>query len=358
MAKISIVVPVYNAELHVERCIRSLCGQTEEDIEIVLVDDGSNDQSYSICLKYQERDKRVRVFRKNNGGPHSARKMGVHEASGELVTFVDSDDWIEPNAIELMLTNMRDNDADVVVLGYIDDMNCEYNQDCECEQNVNDITDGIYTGERLTREFHEKMLCDNYSFSQKVIPSLWAKLFYKQRLQEIMDGLDDDISMGEDLVCTMTYFLNSEVVMINQKTKIYHYCINNDSITYRYDKKYFDKTVRLYSFLDKVLCKVNNECIKDNFNRYKVYLIYRQFGIMLSAVQWKDVLKTLGLLNEACCMEEVQCALRLCNIAKLRIGIAPKCALYCMRTKKIKILKLLTFVWWKLLALRGKMDLK
>ena len=96
MPKISVIVPVYNTEKYLHRCIDSVLAQTFTDWELLLIDDGSKDTSGSICDKYAAKDKRIRVFHKENGGVSSARNLGRDYAQGEWVTFVDSDDYIEP----------------------------------------------------------------------------------------------------------------------------------------------------------------------------------------------------------------------------------------------------------------------
>ena len=96
--KISIIVPVYNAERYLHRCIDSILAQTFRDFELLLIDDGSKDNSGYICDEYAEKDERVKVWHKENGGVSSARNVGLDNARGEWVTFADSDDWLESNA--------------------------------------------------------------------------------------------------------------------------------------------------------------------------------------------------------------------------------------------------------------------
>lgn len=95
LGKISVIVPIYNADRYLERCLSSIIGQTYKNLEIICVDDGSTDNSLAICNKYSLLDNRIKVIHKNNGGVTSARKAGMKIASGEWVGFVDSDDWLE-----------------------------------------------------------------------------------------------------------------------------------------------------------------------------------------------------------------------------------------------------------------------
>ena len=109
---ISVIVPVYNIESeYLERCIRSICNQTYKNLEIILVDDGSNDGSGIICDKFAMEDSRIRVFHKENGGSSSARNLGIKEAKGEYIGFIDSDDYIEPDMYELLAGAVEKYDA-------------------------------------------------------------------------------------------------------------------------------------------------------------------------------------------------------------------------------------------------------
>ena len=111
---VSIIVPVYKVEKFLQKCLDSIINQTYQNLDIVLVDDGSPDKCGIICDEYAAHDSRIRVFHKSNGGVSSARNMGLQGASGEFVCFVDADDWLEPNAIKLLVSQQRITDADVV----------------------------------------------------------------------------------------------------------------------------------------------------------------------------------------------------------------------------------------------------
>lgn len=113
--KISIIVPIYNVEEYIEKCIDSLINQTYKNIEIVLVDDGSTDKSYDICKRYSEKDSRIKLIHKKNGGLSDARNVGIDNATGEYITFVDSDDWLSYNYCEIMIKEINETKADIVM---------------------------------------------------------------------------------------------------------------------------------------------------------------------------------------------------------------------------------------------------
>lgn len=114
MPLLSIIVPIYNSEMYLKKCLTSICKQTYYNLEIILVDDGSNDNSLKICNSFAERDKRIKVISQSNCGASAARNTGLSVATGEYVTFVDSDDWLELIYVEVCLSQLLDDDADVI----------------------------------------------------------------------------------------------------------------------------------------------------------------------------------------------------------------------------------------------------
>lgn len=118
MNKISVIVPVYNVEKELERCVKSICSQTYKNLEIILVDDGSTDNSGKICDELAKKDERIKVIHQKNAGVASARLTGYQKSSGEVVAFVDSDDYIELKMYEVLMKNMDDTNADIVFCDY------------------------------------------------------------------------------------------------------------------------------------------------------------------------------------------------------------------------------------------------
>lgn len=117
LPKISIIIPVYKVEEYLNRCIKSVVDQTYNNLEIILVDDGSPDNCPAICDKWAEKDSRIKVIHKNNGGLSDARNIGMKIASGELIGFVDSDDWISKEMYQLLYENMKENESDISACG-------------------------------------------------------------------------------------------------------------------------------------------------------------------------------------------------------------------------------------------------
>lgn len=115
--QVSIIVPVYNIEKHIEKCVESLISQTYDNIEILLVNDGSSDNSALICHQYEKKDKRIKVINKVNGGLSSARNAGIKEAQGQYLVFVDGDDYVHQKFIEKLYLSIRDSSAEIVACG-------------------------------------------------------------------------------------------------------------------------------------------------------------------------------------------------------------------------------------------------
>lgn len=120
MPKISVIVPVYNVAPYLKKCVDSIINQTFTDIEIILVDDGSTDESGTICDQYAQKDSRVKVIHKPNGGLSDARNSGLEVCSGEYIGFVDSDDWISPDMYETLIHFAVKEDLDVAMCGVLD----------------------------------------------------------------------------------------------------------------------------------------------------------------------------------------------------------------------------------------------
>lgn len=115
MEKISVIIPVYNSEKYINKCVESLINQSYKNLDIVLIDDGSTDSSGKICDEYAKQDLRIQVFHQKNGGPSKARNYGLKKAQGEYITFVDSDDWLVENAIEKCYEVIKTEDSDILI---------------------------------------------------------------------------------------------------------------------------------------------------------------------------------------------------------------------------------------------------
>src|SRR5699024_11167807 len=143
MPKISVIVPIYNVEEHLDRSIQSIINQKMTDIEIILINDGSLDNSLSICKKYRDKDSRIKLFDKNNGGVSSARNLGIQKSNGDFLAFVDHDDWIEEGMMNTLYLHAIAKDTDIAICNYkveseinINEKIISHNQDLFTEKDI------------------------------------------------------------------------------------------------------------------------------------------------------------------------------------------------------------------------------
>lgn len=227
MELISIIVPIYNSQEYLGQCLDSVIAQTYQKLEIILVDDGSTDGSYDICKNYVDVDNRVKLLHTENGGEASARKAGFYASSGAIITFVDSDDWLETDAIERMYAEMEMQDADIVVTGFMETRG-------EKGRIVyNRLPSGVYQGERLRTELFPTMLCHADYFELGLWPYFWNKMFRRGVLEPCIVSLNEELVVGVDAVGTFPAFLNAKVVSIMHEA-FYHYRIHPKSIMHKF----------------------------------------------------------------------------------------------------------------------------
>lgn len=207
MPKISVIVPVYNTEKYLHRCIDSILAQTFTDFELLLIDDGSKDNSGTICDEYAAMDSRVRVFHKENGGVSSARNLGLDNARGEWISFVDSDDWIEPILIESCIGVISEtHNIDIIRYGYYEEEPLN-KRVIRCGTNDNEVILSLIT-------FYEK--CGNYCYWGFV----WNTAFKKDLIGELR--FDENINYCEDHIFTYEYMLRCRTMRF-LPLPLYHY---------------------------------------------------------------------------------------------------------------------------------------
>lgn len=232
--KVSIIVPVYKAEAYLHRCIDSILAQTFTDWELLLIDDGSPDRSGEICDEYAKKDKRIRVFHKENGGVSSARQRGVKEARGEWICFVDADDALPLNALCIMLSYAAKYDTDIVVGGLLNDKRM------------------LALSPQLTIENYRKGLIE-----ESIPASPWAKLFRRELFTPIVFDMPRSIVFGEDLLMNIRLAYNTSKPVVVCKEKVYEYeqneesCMHTFKMTVGYAALYFSEKARSIPDFDK-----------------------------------------------------------------------------------------------------------
>ena len=229
---ISVIVPIYNSEKYLKRCISSIVNQTYNNLEIILVDDGSTDKSASICDEYANKDLRVIVIHKENGGLSSARNAGLKAASGELIGFVDSDDYIEETMYEKLKENMDKYGSDISV--------CQFYKSF---RYMDDLVDGldkeeVYDG----KDKFDNLENDNYFMTVVA----WNKL-YKKKIFSRIKYPEGRLFEDSYIICSLLAKAN-KVSYLNEPL---YYCTIRNSGTYKtFNDKYYERIESCDKFID------------------------------------------------------------------------------------------------------------
>lgn len=226
MPQVSIIVPIYNAVQYIQTCLMSICNQSLEDIEIILVDDGSTDECGNICDNLAMTDGRVKVVHQENSGLPAARRTGLQLAKGDFVTFVDADDWIERDFCKCLYVAVQDVGAELAVAGHFVD-----GKDYSRAQGSS-LIPGRYDRERLEQEVWPVLFHNDFESAWSIYPYLWGKLFLRKKLIPWQERVDADIGLGEDVCVTFPYLLHASSLVIIEKP-LYHYVQHGGSMMHK-----------------------------------------------------------------------------------------------------------------------------
>lgn len=205
---ISIIIPIYNTEKYLRRCLDSIVAQTYKDFECILVDDGSTDDSSKICDEYATKDNRLKVFHNTNGGPSKARNFGIDKARGGYLIFIDSDDWLEHDALATYTDEIKKNNPDIIKTGYSQD-----SPDGRCE--IFHVSKDKYLTSQL--DIYYETETDGYA------GFLWDTLFKREAIGE--ERLDENLKWLEDHVFSFAVFSHCHSMSVLSKVT-YHYMVN------------------------------------------------------------------------------------------------------------------------------------
>lgn len=216
MPKVSIIVPVYKVENYLSQCIDSILGQTFTDWECILVDDGSPDGSGVICDEYAQKDTRIHVIHKENRGVSAARNTGLSAAQGEYIYFIDSDDYVEREALELLLSKAKQSEADIMVHGLVNDYIYKHS------------STAVKYGSLPEKDYSTILeMADRWGLLKGPVNKLFKNSIIKNKALRF----DESISYGEDTKFTFEYLAHCHSIAFVPR-HLYHYCFRNkDSLT-------------------------------------------------------------------------------------------------------------------------------
>ena len=239
MNKVSIIIPVYNTEKYLRQCLDSVLAQSFTDMEIICIDDGSTDGSAEILDEYAKKDFRIRLIYQPNGGLVSVRKLGVSEAKGKYIGFVDSDDWIDSKMYERLYTEASEKDADMVSSNY-------WHEGAYSSISRDAVKPGLYDESRIA-ELREHAILDLEKHDKGLSGSLCTKIFRTEIFREIMPKIPNGIKVSEDKVTSLTFLLECKKAVILDEA-YYHYRINQNSMFHADDPDYLLNYHKVYSY--------------------------------------------------------------------------------------------------------------
>lgn len=239
--KVSVIVPVFNYEAYIEKCMDSLLGQTYSNYEVILVDDGSTDSSGQLCDWYAKKSEKVKVIRQENQGVTSARLTGLENADGEFAAFVDVDDWVEEDYIESMVEQIAA--ADMVACGI-----CRVLSISGSRKERNCLKAGRYDTSDLRKQLYGQMLYYSPPFHFGITPYMCNKLFRLEKILPLFRKADKRIFCGEDAVINCMALLSSHGIVLSDDCK-YHYCDHSESAVHRMGENYYLNATYVYQAL-------------------------------------------------------------------------------------------------------------
>jgi glycosyltransferase involved in cell wall biosynthesis len=275
--KISVIVPIYNIASFLPKCVESILNQSFKDFELILVNDGSPDESNQICQDYQKKDSRVKIINKVNGGLLSARKAGLENADSDFIAFVDGDDWVDIDFLASMYRIVELHSVDFVISGFIRAF------EGRNEKMTPLYKQGIYEGNDLT-ELLNNMLNTSTFFQHGISTYVWNKLFKREILEKILFQVPNDITMGEDAAITYSYMPFCSSVGITHSCN-YFYRQRVNSMVKSIQSVELERnhlTNLIYYLNDALVNKLNNISLRSDLLYYLYSQVLVRFGGLIN----------------------------------------------------------------------------
>lgn len=246
--KLSIIIPVFNGEKNISRCLDSLKNQTEKEFQLIIIDDGSTDNSWEIMQNYSSEFSNIKLIQTPNRGVSSARNLGIAEAEGEYLTFLDCDDWIEKNTIENYYSDLENND--LLIYNFITD-----NDPYEIkEKKIEDLT---------------KEKAQQLSLDSKVKGYVWNRIYKAQIIKDNHLSFNPDYAFCEDLNFNVKFTVYSEEIKyINQK--YYHYENNEESVT---AQQFSKKKITALNAISDSITILDSENVKTAYQTHFYHIL-------------------------------------------------------------------------------------
>lgn len=326
MKKISVIVPVYGVEKYLNKCVESIVNQTYQNIEIILIDDGSPDKCPQICDEWAQKDNRIIVIHKSNSGVSESRNMGLERASGDYIGFIDSDDYIDPEMYEKLINAIQKNDSDIALCGiYKEDENGS--KQYICEENLKNVNVDDLFKYYILNNFYIK---NDVFYTDNVMASACRCLYKKNvinKTQFVQNGLCEDFIFNIEILTPETKF-----AIVDEY--LYCYFQRSDSVLHVFNEQKLKKQIRYVHDMLNANIKIKIE--KELINAWK-FLQYRNILLNISRCDDTKILKKYKELNEL----KLNTKVNYKEYQKLTTSKVNKIVNYLVHKNKIKILKFL-----------------
>lgn len=286
MIKISVIIPVYNSELYLEKCFNSITNQTLQEIEIIFINDGSFDNSLKILNDFSKMDLRVKVITQKNRGVSSARNIGIDNAVGEYLIFIDPDDYVDYDMLEVLYSSCKEKKYDVVIFNYI-----KHNLLNGSNEYKNVLTGIPLVNNNILDTIKEELIVKQEN------GYVWNKMYKTNIIKKNKLYFDDEITMREDLLFNLEFFKYANNAQYIEKN-FYHYLIRENSAISKMHKKLFFMIKKIYN---RTIQCIENYDISKNSNliqevniRYSELIFNSIKSILLTDIPIKNKYEELS----------------------------------------------------------------
>lgn len=268
--EISVIVPIFRIEKYLPECIESLLDQSFLNFELILVDDGSPDNCPKICDDYSQKDSRIIVIHKENGGLLSARKAGLKAAKGKYISYVDGDDWVDNYYLDTMFKLAVANDSDLVVTGHFREFDGKI-------ETIKPKRAGIYNENEIKSSIIPNAIYNGEFCEHGISTYVWNKLFRRELLCKVLFDVPNEIIMGEDAAITYSYLAISKSLVVS-RIPLYYYRQRHDSIVKSIERPKIEY-YRLGLLMNFLKFKLSQVLDSKTLNKQIKYYLYSQILI-------------------------------------------------------------------------------
>ena len=279
---VSIIVPVYNVEKYLDQCIKSILNQTYHNLEIILINDGSTDRSEEICLRYVAIDERIAYYKQSNGGLSAARNAGILKSKGTYIQFLDSDDYLFENSVEVLVKAIQG--VDYVIAGYYNVKNFDNHSNTLIASNYL----GLYQKNGLLPHWGELV-------EEEIFHYAWNKLYKGEFIKDRI-SFNEAIVISEDMIFNLDYLSGIDLIRIIKEPVCYHVLFNQDSLTKRYHPGMFEMRRTTHKHIENFLL-LNNIYDGNNYDVAQKLYSKRIKNIFMLLTSKKTKLNASGKLT-------------------------------------------------------------